>query len=85
MNDGSLVALYAKMTFDDNALFRHKDMAVLRDADEEEPAETRAAAAGLSYVKLNGTIGCLVNGAGLAITCCLGYSRPPRDSSASPD
>jgi len=67
-NDGSLVALDAKMTFDDNALFRHKDVAALRDAEEEEPAETRAAAAGLSYVKLNGTIGCLVNGAGLAMS-----------------
>jgi len=66
--DGALVALDAKMTFDDNALFRHKDIAALRDADEEEPAETRAAAAGLSYVKLNGTIGCLVNGAGLAMS-----------------
>jgi succinyl-CoA synthetase beta subunit len=66
--DGTLVALDAKMTFDDNALFRHKDLAALRDADEEEPAETRAAAAGLSYVKLSGTIGCLVNGAGLAMS-----------------
>jgi succinyl-CoA synthetase beta subunit len=66
--EGTLVALDAKMTFDDNALFRHKDLAALRDADEEEPAETRAAAAGLSYVKLSGTIGCLVNGAGLAMS-----------------
>jgi len=66
--DGALVALDAKMTFDDNALFRHKDILGLRDEAEEEPAETRAAAAGLSYVKLNGTIGCLVNGAGLAMS-----------------
>ena len=66
--DGGLVALDAKMTFDDNALFRHKDLAALRDEAEEEPAETRAAAAGLSFVKLNGTIGCLVNGAGLALS-----------------
>ena len=66
--DGGMVALDAKMTFDDNALFRHKDIAALRDEAEEEPAETRAAAAGLSYVKLNGTIGCLVNGAGLAMS-----------------
>jgi succinyl-CoA synthetase beta subunit len=66
--DGTLVALDAKMTFDDNALFRHKDIQALRDESEEEPAETRAAAAGLSYVKLNGTIGCLVNGAGLAMS-----------------
>jgi succinyl-CoA synthetase beta subunit len=56
------------MTFDDNSLFRHKDLAALRDEAEEEPAETRASAAGLSYVKLNGTIGCLVNGAGLAMS-----------------
>jgi succinyl-CoA synthetase beta subunit len=66
--DGALVALDAKMTFDDNALFRHKDVGALRDEAEEEPAETRAAAAGLSYVKLSGTIGCLVNGAGLAMS-----------------
>ena len=66
--DGGMVALDAKMTFDDNALFRHKHIAALRDEAEEEPAETRAAAAGLSYVKLNGTIGCLVNGAGLAMS-----------------
>ena len=66
--DGTLVALDAKMTFDDNALFRHPDIAALRDAAEEEPAEIRAAAAGLSYVKLEGTIGCLVNGAGLAMS-----------------
>jgi succinyl-CoA synthetase beta subunit len=66
--DGTLVALDAKMTFDDNALFRHKDLVALRDEAEEDPSETRAAAAGLSYVKLNGTIGCLVNGAGLAMS-----------------
>jgi len=66
--DGTLVALDAKMTFDDNALFRHKDVVALRDEAEEEPAEIRAAAAGLSYVKLEGSIGCLVNGAGLAMS-----------------
>ena len=66
--EGTLVALDAKMTFDDNALFRHKEIASLRDEAEEEPAEIRAAAAGLSYVKLDGTIGCLVNGAGLAMS-----------------
>jgi succinyl-CoA synthetase beta subunit len=64
---GELVALDAKINFDDNALFRHKDLAELRDLAEEEPAEIRAAAAGLSYVKLDGNIGCLVNGAGLAM------------------
>ena len=65
---GDLLALDAKMTFDDNALFRHKDIAELRDLAEEEPAEVRAANAGLSYVKLDGNIGCLVNGAGLAMS-----------------
>ena len=65
---GDVIALDAKMNFDDNALFRHKDVAAVRDEAEEEPAEIRAAAAGLSYVKLNGTIGCLVNGAGLAMS-----------------
>ena len=66
--DGRMVALDAKVTFDDNALFRHKDFAALRDLAEEEPAEVRAADAGLSYVKLDGNIGCLVNGAGLAMS-----------------
>ncbi|MCU0979327.1 MAG: succinate--CoA ligase subunit beta, partial [Pirellulaceae bacterium] len=63
-----MVALDAKITFDDNALFRHPDLAQLRDLAEEEPAEIRAGKAGLSYVKLNGNIGCLVNGAGLAMS-----------------
>ncbi|MCE9553922.1 MAG: ADP-forming succinate--CoA ligase subunit beta [Planctomycetes bacterium] len=66
--DGSLIALDAKMTFDDNALFRHPDVVAFRDLSEEEPAEVRAANAGLSYVKLEGNIGCLVNGAGLAMS-----------------
>jgi succinyl-CoA synthetase beta subunit len=66
--DGDLVALDSKITFDDNALFRHKDVAELRDLSEEEPAEVRAGEAGLSYVKLDGNIGCLVNGAGLAMS-----------------
>ncbi len=65
---GELVALDAKMTFDDNALFRHPDVAEFRDLGEEEPAEVRAGQAGLSYVKLEGNIGCLVNGAGLAMS-----------------
>jgi len=65
---GQLVALDAKMTFDDNALFRHKDIQEFRDLAEEEPAEVRASNAGLSYVKLEGNIGCLVNGAGLAMS-----------------
>jgi succinyl-CoA synthetase beta subunit len=64
---GEVIALDAKMTFDDNALFRHSDLAALRDESEEDPAELRAGKAGLSFIKLNGTIGCLVNGAGLAM------------------
>ena len=56
------------MTFDDNALFRHPNVAELRDLSEEEPAEVRAGKAGLSYVKLDGNIACLVNGAGLAMS-----------------
>jgi succinyl-CoA synthetase beta subunit len=65
---GDVVVLDAKMTFDDNALFRHKDIEALRDVSEEDPAELRAAQAGLSFVSLTGTIGCLVNGAGLAMS-----------------
>jgi succinyl-CoA synthetase beta subunit len=65
---GEMIALDAKMTFDDNAMFRHKDLAELRDIGEEEPSEVRAGNAGLSYVKLEGNIGCLVNGAGLAMS-----------------
>ncbi len=65
--DNKLIALDAKITFDDNALFRHADLRELRDISEEEPAETRAGNTGLSYVKLEGNIGCLVNGAGLAM------------------
>ncbi len=66
--DGQMIALDAKITFDDNALFRHEAIKELRDLNEEEPAEVRASNAGLSYVKLDGTIGCLVNGAGLAMS-----------------
>ncbi len=66
--DGDIVALDSKMTFDENASFRHKDLAEYRDLSEEEESEVRAAAAGLSYVKLDGNIGCLVNGAGLAMS-----------------
>lgn len=65
---GEVVALDAKITFDDNAMYRHADLKELRDLAEEEPAEVRAANAGLSYVKLDGNIGCLVNGAGLAMS-----------------
>ncbi len=65
---GDLLALDGKVTFDDNALFRHPDIVELRDKSEEEPAEIQAGEAGLSYVKLEGNIGCLVNGAGLAMS-----------------
>jgi malate-CoA ligase subunit beta len=65
--DGSVLALDAKMTFDDNALFRHQAVAELRDKSQEDPRETRAADRGLSYVGLTGHIGCIVNGAGLAM------------------
>ena len=64
---GDVIALDAKMNFDDNALFRHKDLEELRDTDEEDPAETEAAKYALNYVKLDGEIGCMVNGAGLAM------------------
>jgi succinyl-CoA synthetase beta subunit len=62
-----LLAVDGKMVLDDNALFRHSDLAEMRDVDAEAPAERQARAAGLSYVKLDGTIGCMVNGAGLAM------------------
>jgi succinyl-CoA synthetase beta subunit len=65
---GDLIALDAKMSFDDNGLIRHPGLAELRDIAEEEPSEVAAQKAGLSYVKLDGTIGCLVNGAGLAMS-----------------
>ena len=64
---GALVALDAKMTFDDNALYRHPEIRELRDPDEEDPLEVEASAHALNYVKLRGSIGCMVNGAGLAM------------------
>ncbi len=66
--DDQMIALDAKITFDSNALFRHKNLLELRDLTEEEPSEVRASEFGLSYVKLDGNIGCLVNGAGLAMS-----------------
>jgi succinyl-CoA synthetase beta subunit len=66
--EGDLVALDGKVTFDDNALFRHEEYQALRDLNEEEPMEVAAQKAGLSYVKLDGNLGCLVNGAGLAMS-----------------
>ena len=65
--DGRLMALDAKVTLDDNALFRHPDLAALRDESQEPPLELAATKLGISYVGLDGTIGCLVNGAGLAM------------------
>jgi succinyl-CoA synthetase beta subunit len=65
--DGDLLAVDGKMLIDDNALFRHFDLAEMRDADEESPEEQEARRNGLSYVKLDGEIGCMVNGAGLAM------------------
>jgi succinyl-CoA synthetase beta subunit len=62
-----LIALDGKIVLDDNALYRHADLAALRDLDEEAPAETEARQRGLSYIKLDGEIGCMVNGAGLAM------------------
>ena len=64
---GDVIALDAKMNFDDNALFRHKDVEELRDEDEEDPTELEAAKHDLNYITLDGSIGCMVNGAGLAM------------------
>ncbi len=67
-SDGDLLAVDGKMIIDDNALFRHPDLAQVRDVDEETESERKARLAGLSYVELDGEIGCMVNGAGLAMT-----------------
>jgi succinyl-CoA synthetase beta subunit/malate-CoA ligase subunit beta len=66
-SEGALLALDAKMSFDDNALFRRPNISELRDKSQEDPRETKAADRGLSYVGLDGNIGCIVNGAGLAM------------------
>jgi len=65
--DGRVIALDAKLAFDDNAMYRHKDNLALRDTDEEDPLEVEASEADLNYIKLDGNIGCMVNGAGLAM------------------
>ncbi len=65
--DGHVYALDAKLTLDDNALFRHKDLLELRDLNEEDPLEVEASKFGLNYIKLDGTVACMVNGAGLAM------------------
>ncbi len=66
--DGNVMALDAKLNFDDNALFKHKDILEYRDLDEEDPKEIEASKYDLSYVALDGNIGCMVNGAGLAMS-----------------
>lgn len=65
--DGGVFALDAKMNIDDNAMFRHKDLAELRDLNEEDPLEVEASKFGLNYIKLDGSVACMVNGAGLAM------------------
>jgi succinyl-CoA synthetase beta subunit len=65
--DGKVYALDAKITLDDNALYRHKDLVELRDLNEEDPLEVEASKHGLNYIKLDGNVGCMVNGAGLAM------------------
>ena len=65
--DGDVLAIDAKLNIDDNALFRHKDIAELRDVHEEDPLEVQASEHHLNYVKLDGNVGCMVNGAGLAM------------------
>ncbi len=66
--DGRLLALDAKMNFDDNALYRHPDIRELRDLDEEDPLEVKASKYSLNYIRLDGNVGCMVNGAGLAMS-----------------
>ena len=87
-SENNLIALDAKMSFDNNALFKHPDILSLRDETEEDPAEILASKFDLAYIKLDGTIGCLVNGAGLAMATmdiiCLLYTSPsPRDRTRS--
>jgi succinyl-CoA synthetase beta subunit len=65
--DGRVLALDAKLSFDDSALFRHPEVAALRDVNEEDPLDVEASKHGLNYIKLDGTVGCMVNGAGLAM------------------
>ena len=65
--DGKIIVLDSKINFDDNALFRHKSIAEMRDLDEEDPMEVEAGKYNLNYIKLDGNVGCMVNGAGLAM------------------
>jgi len=94
---GDVIALDAKMNFDDNGLFRHKEVEELRDADEEDPLELEAGKHELNYITLDGSIGCMVNGAGLAMatmtssssmaarrpTSSMSAAAPPRSASRS--
>ncbi len=66
--DAKMIALDAKMNFDDNALYRHPEIIILRDTDEEAPLEVEASKYDLNYIKLDGNVGCMVNGAGLAMS-----------------
>ncbi len=78
--EGEIIALDAKINFDENAMFRHPEIVALRDLDEENPAEIEASRFGLSYIELDGNIGCLVNGAGLAMATmdiCKRYGGSP--------
>ena len=65
--NGEVIAVDCKVTLDDNSLFRHQDLAAMRDEDEEDPTEVEAKKFGLSFIKLDGDVGCMVNGAGLAM------------------
>jgi succinyl-CoA synthetase beta subunit len=67
-SDDQIIAVDSKVSLDDNALFRHKELAELRDTDEEDPADVEARQYDLNYVKLDGNVGCMVNGAGLAMS-----------------
>ena len=66
-SDDKIIAVDSKVTLDDNALYRHKDFAALRDESEEDPTEVEAKKHGLNFIKLDGNVGCMVNGAGLAM------------------
>jgi succinyl-CoA synthetase beta subunit len=82
--DGRVLALDAKLSFDDNALFRHPDILALRDVNEETPLDVEASLHGLNYIKLDGSVGCMVNGAGLAMATMdiikLAGGAPPTSS-----
>ena len=80
-----LVCLAAKVTLDDSALPRHSDLETLRDPDDEDPADREARLAGLTFIKLDGTIGCMVNGAGLAMTTMDLVTRAGAEPANCPD